>query len=112
MFCDLIGLSETWIRRRRGGRRRCTPQDCVLNNWAPFGSCSKTCGGGLWFKEGLFELEQGVVVKSVLIITVLNDIGLFLVIRNAVLLTAGGLGAPGVHVRVVKCHSKPERCVL
>lgn len=54
-LCALIGLSESWIRRRRGrrggGRRRCTRQDCVLNSWATFGSCSKTCGGGFLVQQ-------------------------------------------------------------
>ena len=67
---------------------------------------------GFWFNNGLFELGQDVVVQSVLIITVLNDIELFRVTHNVVLLTAGGHGTPGVHVKVVACHSKPGRCVL
>ncbi len=58
----LVGLSESWLRGRRGGRRggggrgrgryrryrrSCSPrQDCVLYDWTAFGICSKTCGSG------------------------------------------------------------------
>ena len=51
---------------------------------------------GFWFNNGLFELGQDVVVQSVLITTVLNDIELFRVTHIVVLLTAGGHGTPGV----------------
>ena len=42
-LCTLIGLSESWW----DGGGGCSPdRDCVLHQWATFGSCSKTCGGG------------------------------------------------------------------
>ena len=41
-----------------------------------------------------------------------NVTELFRVKRNAVLLTARGLGTPGVRVRDVACRGKPEQSVL
>jgi hypothetical protein len=42
----------------------------------------------------------------------LNVTELFRVTLNAVVLTARGLGTPGVLARDVECRNKPERCVL
>ena len=44
-FTVLLGPSGSWAWRRRR-RRRCPRRDCVLNNWANAGGCSRTCGGG------------------------------------------------------------------
>ena len=52
------------------------------------------------------------ILKSERTLTVLNDIGLFHVTLNAVLLTVCGSGTPGVRARVVVFPNKPERCVL
>ena len=40
----LVDVSESWRRRRR--RRRCVPKNCVLKPWS-YGSCSRSCGGGV-----------------------------------------------------------------
>ena len=61
--------------------------------------------------EGISKRIQDVVVQRVRLLTVLNGIELFHVIKNAVLLIAPGRGTPGARAKVAAHHNKEGRCV-
>lgn len=68
--------------------------------------------GDMWLSEGLSKRTRNVVVYRVRQGTALNDIELFHVTRNVVLLTVRGRGTPGVRARVAAYRDKQERCAL
>eukprot|EP00933_Yihiella_yeosuensis_P042301 TRINITY_DN36854_c0_g1_i1.p1 TRINITY_DN36854_c0_g1~~TRINITY_DN36854_c0_g1_i1.p1 ORF type:complete len:648 (+),score=94.54 TRINITY_DN36854_c0_g1_i1:65-2008(+) len=55
------GLGCKGSVRETGPCPRSSPQDCVLSEWASWGECSRTCGGGTQFrvKEVVREASEG-----------------------------------------------------
>ena len=68
--------------------------------------------GGIWFNKGVLKLGRNVAVHGARLTTALNATEHLRVIHNAVLLTVGGRGTPGVHAEVAAYRDKPEVCVL